>query len=155
MNARRFFGKYPLRAFHKLFRGYWFLFHPSFRGSKVVLVHDGKILCVRHTYNPRYWTFPGGGLKNGEDAEAGARREVREELGISLGGLSFLGVIANNTENKNDFISVYFSRLSDDRVTKDDLEIGETRWFPENAMPELGPGARKVFEMYQEHAKKH
>ena len=41
------------------------------------------ILLVRHSYGPQHWALPGGGLASGEDAEACARRELREELGLA------------------------------------------------------------------------
>jgi 8-oxo-dGTP diphosphatase len=41
------------------------------------------------------WQFPGGHLEYGETIEACARREVREETGLSLGGLR-LGPYTND-----------------------------------------------------------
>jgi ADP-ribose pyrophosphatase YjhB (NUDIX family) len=74
--------------------GYWVLLaygvvlrRPG-RGVKCLLVRDGEVLLVRHTYGPRrVWHVPGGGSRRGEDGPAAADREMSEELG--LGGLNW------------------------------------------------------------------
>ena len=45
------------------------------------------LLAVHHSYVPfnrGRWGLPGGRIETGESAEAAARREVAEELGIDL-----------------------------------------------------------------------
>ncbi|MFV0462152.1 MAG: NUDIX hydrolase [Nostocoides sp.] len=44
------------------------------------------------TNAPGRWTFPGGGLEDGEDVEAGLRREVWEESNQHIEQISVLGV---------------------------------------------------------------
>ena len=56
------------------------------RGARAVLLDpDDRILLVRFV-NPAngnvYWATPGGGLEEGEDDEAGLRRELLEETGL-------------------------------------------------------------------------
>jgi TDG/mug DNA glycosylase family protein len=50
----------------------------------VVLDRDDRILLVRYRTpgGREFWTTPGGGLDEGEDDEAGLRRELAEELGL-------------------------------------------------------------------------
>jgi len=45
---------------------------------------DGRILLVRPSYRDDTWEIPGGGLEEGEFPWQGARREVKEELGLDL-----------------------------------------------------------------------
>lgn len=48
---------------------------------------DGKILCCQRRRESRYglqWEFPGGKLHPGETAEQCLKRELSEELGISV-----------------------------------------------------------------------
>jgi 8-oxo-dGTP pyrophosphatase MutT (NUDIX family) len=54
-------------------------------GVSVVITNlTGDVLLLKHSYGPDVWSLPGGGLGRGEDPLAAARREVREELGITL-----------------------------------------------------------------------
>jgi 8-oxo-dGTP diphosphatase len=49
-----------------------------------LIVHDDKILMVRHSREGRYdfWVAPGGGVCPGEDARSASAREAFEEAGI-------------------------------------------------------------------------
>lgn len=53
-------------------------------GRVIVLDPDGRVLLFRYDEGPpngRHWCTPGGGLDDGEDYPAGARRELAEETG--------------------------------------------------------------------------
>jgi ADP-ribose pyrophosphatase YjhB (NUDIX family) len=60
-------------------------------GRVIVLDPDDRVLLFRYDDGPpndRHWCTPGGGLNDGEDYPAGARRELAEETGwddIALG----------------------------------------------------------------------
>jgi len=47
---------------------------------------DGRVLLIRRKFEPNSgkWAPPGGMLEVGEDPQAGAEREVREELGLEV-----------------------------------------------------------------------
>jgi 8-oxo-dGTP diphosphatase len=56
---------------------------------------DSAVLLVRNAPTERaagLWTLPGGGLAFGEEPEAGAIREVREETGLDVRMGMLLGV---------------------------------------------------------------
>ncbi|MBK9926595.1 MAG: NUDIX hydrolase [Anaerolineales bacterium] len=49
------------------------------------VLHDDKILMVCHQIPSRtYWTFPGGGVNEGEPFDQAAVREVKEETGLDV-----------------------------------------------------------------------
>lgn len=60
----------------------------------VALRHpDGRLCFVRHLKEGRrYWLLPGGGQDAFEPLEETARRELREELCITVSKLKFLGL---------------------------------------------------------------
>lgn len=53
--------------------------------SSVVLLQDDRILMVRQLYKgEEIWTFPGGGIEEGETPKQAAIREVYEETGLII-----------------------------------------------------------------------
>src|SRR4249919_2285051 len=53
-------------------------------GRVIVLDPESRVLLFRYDEGPpdgRHWCTPGGGLNDGEDYQAGARRELAEETG--------------------------------------------------------------------------
>jgi len=60
------------------------------RAARVILIDEaGRVLLFRggDPFRPEagtWWFTPGGGLDDGETAEDAARREVREETGLTL-----------------------------------------------------------------------
>ena len=59
---------------------------PKQIASAGVIFRDaqGRVLLVEPTYGAETWEIPGGGLDEGESPWAGARREIKEELGFDL-----------------------------------------------------------------------
>jgi ADP-ribose pyrophosphatase YjhB (NUDIX family) len=59
----------------------------------VVVVKGGAVLLLRRAEPPRVGCvdIPGGFIEAGESIEGAARRELREETGLTLGALSHLG----------------------------------------------------------------
>ncbi len=66
-------------------------------GVGVVVLRPGAVLLVRRGRPPALgqWSIPGGAQELGETAEAGARRELLEETGLSVGKL----VLAANVDS--------------------------------------------------------
>jgi 8-oxo-dGTP diphosphatase len=53
--------------------------------SGIILINDGKLALIeRHRLGRHYFSFPGGGVDEGESPQETAIREAREELGISV-----------------------------------------------------------------------
>jgi len=116
-------------------------------GVRLLLVQDGKILLVKHTYRP-HWYLPGGKVERGETLEQAARREANEELGATLGVLCLFGVYSNFYEGRSDHIVVFV--CDDFTLTgKTDREIERFARFPFAQLPEgVSPGSQHRIAEY-------
>jgi 8-oxo-dGTP pyrophosphatase MutT (NUDIX family) len=53
--------------------------------SAAILIHDNSLALIeRHRAGLHYFTFPGGGVNEGETPEGAVLREVLEELGVNV-----------------------------------------------------------------------
>lgn len=50
----------------------------------VVVNAQGQVLLVEHVFHAIPWGFPGGWIDRGEDPSACVRREIQEELGLTV-----------------------------------------------------------------------
>jgi ADP-ribose pyrophosphatase YjhB (NUDIX family) len=116
-------------------------------GAAVVLFdRDGRLLLVRPAYERgNAWTLPGGWAKRGEDLDAAARREAREELGIDV----VVRRPAATARGPFREVSVAFEAewRGEPALGPLDAEIAEARFFPVDALPPLsGPARRLVYD---------
>jgi len=64
-----------------------------------IVVRDGKVLVARRADDRHLggtWEFPGGKIEDGEEPEAAARRELREETGLTANDLEPLIVFVHD-----------------------------------------------------------
>jgi len=136
-----------MRILYRIARAYWFFRRPTTYGVKIALKNHDTILLVRHTYQPESWTFPGGGVKRGENKEDALRREIKEEVGINLRKITYAGEFKNKQDFKNDTLSVYYASIDNPNIICDQLEIIEGHWFSLANMPRIPPNAQKIFNI--------
>lgn len=104
---------------------------------------EGRVLLVRHTYQPG-WFLPGGGVERGETAEAACRREMEEEAGLSPITLRLISIHTNFSLFASDHVLFY--RIDAWRPCKPDnaFEIAERGFFPLDALPDgVTPATRR------------
>jgi 8-oxo-dGTP pyrophosphatase MutT (NUDIX family) len=137
-----------LRLAYFALKIYWFFLRPLTLGVRVMLIQDGKVLLVRHTYI-NGWYMPGGGVKRGETLDQAARREAWEEVGAELHDISLIGAYSNFVELKSDHNILFFS--NDFNLNgRHDHEIAEVRFFPLDSLPEnTWPGHRRLLNEYR------
>ena len=136
------------RLLYFAFRVYCFIFRPIRMGVRVLMVENGKVVLIRHTYMSG-WFMPGGGLKKNETLEQAARREAFEETGAALGEIKLMGAYTNFKDWRTDHNVVF--TCDEFKITgKPDGEIAEMRLFPLDELPEeLLPGHRRRLTEYQ------
>ncbi len=118
----------------------WFVTRPVSTGGAVAVWHDGRVLAIRTSYR-RGWGLPGGGLRAGEDAAAGAARELAEEVGVTVAAERLRPVLS--LESRGDFRrdrTILFEVALSARppVRPDGREIVAARWIAPAESADLG-----------------
>lgn len=135
-------------AYRVAYRLLWlaaFVVPPRGRGVKAVLVHDGRVLLVRHTYGPDRWELPGGGVRRREDPAAALRRELKEELRVDGAAAVALAILAGPGRLRHHRTHLYRVDLPSSAVKSDPVEIAEARWCEPGSLPgRLGSMVREA-----------
>jgi ADP-ribose pyrophosphatase YjhB (NUDIX family) len=73
--------------------GFTFYFNPAVSTAAILLRGDGRALFIRRGHEPGRGrlAFVGGFVDAGETPEDALRREVREEVGVELAEITYLG----------------------------------------------------------------
>ena len=102
---------------------------PRVRAAVVVLSDRGRWLVQRRPATgllPGLWEFPGGHIERGERPEDAARRELREETGLSADRWVRLGTVRHAYSHFSVELHAYAARLQGSRVRGD--RGGRRRW---------------------------
>lgn len=134
---------------YKIATIYWKIFRPQTFGVKLLLINDGKVLLVEHSYT-RGYHLPGGGVKSGEMFEQALKREILEELGLYFNDIQLFGVYQNTKQGKIDTVITFISTTPVD-LNKGKLsnEINRADFFSLDILPtNISPGSRKRIQEY-------
>jgi ADP-ribose pyrophosphatase YjhB (NUDIX family) len=122
---------------------------------------EGKVLLIKRKFDPNRgrWSLPGGLLEVGEEPMEGARREVREELGLEVEVERLLQVANEVIEDEKGRVRFHFVLIDylmtpvSEKITLND-ESEEFSWFEPSAIKELDTTAntRLIVEKYLEEA---
>lgn len=110
--------------------------------AKCVIRRDNKVLLIKHQNEPQGWAIPGGMIEEGETAEEGIKRELKEEFRIEPEHFKKVLELKDNDEH----LIIFECRLSGKIEIKINRnEIKEVGWFKLSDLPDnLGPRTQKV-----------
>ncbi len=117
-------------------------------GARALVIQDGKILLVKHTYTPGWYTI-GGGVDKGESPLQALRRELQEEAGVTPTQTPTLfGFYHNKRHKRDDYVALYLCK----DFTKKDVksrEILDAQWFSLDTLPpDMSPGTKRRLDEY-------
>ncbi|MFO7966829.1 MAG: NUDIX hydrolase [Archaeoglobaceae archaeon] len=109
-------------------------------GVGVIIRNDNQVLLGRrkNTHGEGTWSFPGGHLEFNEEIEDCARREVWEEVGISIKNIkhaAFTNDIFHQEEEHYITLFVLCDYDSGEVRVKEPHKCEEWKWFDWNALP--------------------
>jgi len=108
---------------------------PVTLGVKAAIYYgEGRVLLVKHSYVDG-WHLPGGGVGRDEKQSDAARREVAEELGLTLlGEMPVIGIYFAPHMGKSDHITLFHARDWEGDITPN-WEIAEADFFHLHDLP--------------------
>lgn len=110
---------------------------------------NNEILIVKPSYKD-HWSIPGGVVEENESPRNGCVREVKEEVGLGVDNLKFLGVdyTSSMDENGESLLFMFFGgvltakQINNIKIAKE--EINEYKFLPlEKALALLSEKLRK------------
>lgn len=106
----------------------------------VVLDERGVLLlCRDHPPFEGEWVLPGGLVEPDERASDACVREVREEVGLEVRALEFVGLYDDpDRDERGNVSAAYRCSAVDDREPAPREEARTVEWFDPDALPEMG-----------------
>jgi len=126
-------------------------YFPHLHPCAIVLVRrDQEILLIHKAEWPvgRY-SLVAGYQDPGESLEECAAREVREETGIEIADIRYVG--SQNWPFPSQMMAGFVAQYAGGEIVVDRKEIEDARWFPVQALPALPPRrsiARRIIETF-------
>lgn len=122
--------------------------------ASVALLHREKVLLIQRARAPwlGMWSLPGGRLEPGEDAEACAKRELMEELGLSVHALRPVARLTLGEDGRF-LLQVFGTESFEGDIVPSD-EIAAHNWVSPRQLgglettPHLGEVLERAFRLF-------
>ncbi|ETO92836.1 ADP-ribose pyrophosphatase [Legionella oakridgensis RV-2-2007] len=143
-----FLEKIMMKLYHLLRNAVLTLFAKRTVGVRALLIHQDKILLVKHTYQTGWYTI-GGGVDPGETPREAMERELMEEVGVRLtSSLQLFSVYHSRHEKRDDYIIVYVGHGHTQEPVISP-EIAQQQWFPLSQLPkDISPATQRRIQEY-------
>jgi NAD+ diphosphatase len=111
--------------------------YPHLHPATIVLVRDGqRVLLTRKAgWQPNRYALVAGFVDNGESLEACVAREIKEEVGVDVKDIRYVG--SQNWPFPSQMMIGFVATYAGGDVVIDTDELEDARWFPCDALPGL------------------
>jgi NAD+ diphosphatase len=117
--------------------------YPLLSPSMIVLVSRGDALLLARSprFVPGMYSTLAGFVEPGESVEHCVAREVREEVGLEIGNIRYLG--SQSWPFPHSLMLGFHAEYVSGEIVPQPDEIEDARWFPVDALPRL-PAERSI-----------
>lgn len=121
--------------------------------SRAIIIKEEEILLVKNI-GVDHWSLPGGTLEEKETPFQGLKRELEEELGMSVEKPTYqLGTYISKHDNKENAVFIFVVH-PDSFFYKKQWEIDKVQWFYLKDLPSnLSPATKKRIAEFKEEKK--
>ncbi len=111
--------------------------YPHLHPAVIVMVKDGNrsLLARKAGWAPNRYALVAGFVDNGESLEGAVAREVKEEVGLDVTDIRYVG--SQNWPFPSQLMVGFVARYAGGDVTIDAEELEDARWFPHDGLPGL------------------
>lgn len=112
-------------------------FHGRIQPAVIIAIHkDDKLLMARHSYNTKVrYALIAGFVEMGESIEEAVRREVKEEVGINIKNIQYMG--SQPWPFPNSLMCAYKAEYDSGEIKVDGNEIIMAKWFKKDEIEEI------------------
>jgi NAD+ diphosphatase len=117
--------------------------YPHLHPAVITLVTDGDrcLLARKREWAPGRYALVAGFVDNGESLEGCVRREVKEEVGIDVKNIRYVG--SQNWPFPSQLMLGFVADYAGGEIAIDHDELEDARWFPRDALP-IGPSRHSI-----------
>jgi NAD+ diphosphatase len=117
--------------------------YPHLHPCVIVLVVDGDrcLLARKSIWAPGRYALVAGFVDNGECLEGAVRREVKEEVGVDVKDVRYVG--SQNWPFPSQLMCGFIASYAGGEITIDREELEDARWFPRDQLPN-GPSRHSI-----------
>jgi NAD+ diphosphatase len=111
--------------------------YPHLHPATIVLVRDrDRVLLTRKAgWAPNRYALVAGFVDNGESLEGCVAREIKEEVGVDVKDITYVG--SQNWPFPSQVMIGFVATYAGGDLVIDREELEDARWFPCNALPDL------------------
>jgi NAD+ diphosphatase len=117
--------------------------YPHLHPAVIVLVRDGGrcLLARKREWAPGRYALVAGFVDNGECLEGAVEREVKEEVGVDVKDIQYVG--SQNWPFPSQLMVGFVAQYAGGEVKIDEEELEDARWFPCGELP-TGPSRHSI-----------
>lgn len=117
--------------------------YPHLHPAVIVLVEDGdRVLLARKPgWAPGRYALVAGFVDNGESLEGAVQREVKEEVGVEVKDVQYIG--SQNWPFPSQLMIGFVAAYAGGEITVNPEELEDARWFPRDGLPG-GPSRHSI-----------